>query len=728
MAIDRPTFHEAWYRVAELRPRLLSGVRVYRQYFRGQLWYVLENPTNGQYSRVSEEAYRFIGLLDGRRTVAETWGICNEQLGDGAPTQGEVIRLLGQLHGMNILYVELPVDSEALFERYRKRVRREVQGYLTNLLFVRIPLLDPNRFLDRWVSVFGWIFSVVGLTLWVALLGTGLYFVVGNIGVLLDRSADVLDPDNAVFLYLSFVLIKVFHEFNHAFACKKFGRLNGNGGEVHKMGVMFLVFFPLPYVDASTAWAFQNKWHRAIVGMAGVMAELAAAAIAAIVWANTSTGTPHIIAYNVIFVASVSTLLFNGNPLLRFDAYYVLTDIIEIPNLGQRSRQYIYYLVKRYAWGLKRSWNPAYTSGERIWFVFYGIAAITYRIFISIRILLFLNNRLPETLFILVPLLAFSAIVAWVLVPIGKFLRYLATDAELTRHRFRAVASTVGIVLGLSCLLGIVRWPDYCRVEGVVEPSQLSKVHAEADGFISAFLPSQTQVAPEGPPLIEAHNFQLEAESRSLDAQRRALEIRRRQALVTEVAAAQILDEQLSALAEKISRVKEQLSSLHLATSASGMWVSAEIEDSKGRYVRRGEELGSVADFNDLLIRATAGQNLAAIVIEQASREVEIRAAGRPDPTIEGTIEKIFPAGQEELPSEALGYVGGGSMPVDVRDPRGTKTAEKFFEIRIRPRLGDATDWFTGQRVVVRIRLRSKPLAAQLWHYGRQLFQRRFHI
>jgi len=694
MAIDRPTFHEAWYRVAELRPRLLSGVRVYRQYFRGQLWYVLENPTNGQYSRVSEEAYRFIGLLDGRRTVAET------------------IRLLGQLHGMNILYVELPVDSEALFERYRKRVRREVQGYLTNLLFVRIPLLDPNRFLDRWVSVFGWIFSVVGLALWVALLGTGLYFVVGNIGVLLDRSADVLDPDNAVFLYLSFVLIKVFHEFNHAFACKKFGRLNGNGGEVHKMGVMFLVFFPLPYVDASTAWAFQNKWHRAIVGMAGVMAELAAAAIAAIVWANTSTGTPHIIAYNVIFVASVSTLLFNGNPLLRFDAYYVLTDIIEIPNLGQRSRQYLYYLVKRYVWGLKRSWNPAYTSGERIWFVFYGIASVSYRIFISIRILLFLNNRLPETLFILVPLLAFSAIVAWVLVPLGKFLRYLATDAELTRHRFRAVASTVGIVLGLSCLLGIVRWPDYCRVEGVVEPSQLSKVHAEADGFISAFLPSQTQVAPEGPPLIEAHNFQLEAESRSLDAQRRALEIRRRQALVTEVAAAQILaaqilDEQLTALAEKIRRVKEQLSSLHLAAPASGMWVSTEIEDSKGRYVRRGEEL---------------------VVIEQASREVEIRAAGRPDPTIEGTIEKIFPAGQEELPSEALGYVGGGSMPVDVRDPRGMKTAEKFFEIRIRPRLGDATEWFTGQRVVVRIRLRSKPLAAQLWHYGRQLFQRRFHI
>jgi len=118
------------------------------------------------------------------------------------------------------------------------------------------------------------------------------------------------------------------------------------------MGVMFLVFFPLPYVDASTAWAFRSKWHRAITGMAGVMAELAVASVAAIIWAQTSTGTLHIIAYNVIFVASVSTVLFNGNPLLRFDAYYVLSDLIEIPNLAQRSKNYLYYLVKRYNWGV----------------------------------------------------------------------------------------------------------------------------------------------------------------------------------------------------------------------------------------------------------------------------------------------------------------------------------------------------------------------------------------
>ena len=728
MAIDRPTFHEAWYRVAGLRPRLLSGVQVHRQHFRDQSWYVLENPTSDQYSRISEEAYRFIGLLNGRRIVSDVWRICNEQLGDRAPTQGEVIQLLGQLHAANLLYVELAPDSEALFNRYHQRVTREVQNYLMNLLFLRIPLLDPNRFLDRWVGIFGRVFSWVGLVLWLVLVGTGLYFVIGNATDLISQSSDVLDPGNLIFLYLSFIAIKIMHEFSHAFACKRFGRLSGTGGEVHKMGVMFLVLFPLPYVDASSAWAFRNKWHRAIVGMAGCLAELAAASLAAIVWAHTSTGTAHIIAYNVIFVASISTVLFNGNPLLRFDAYYVLTDLIEIPNLAQRCRQYSSYLVRRYAWGLQRIWNPAYTTGERLWFISYGTLSSIYRVYISIRILLFLNGRLPETLFLIVPILALSGIVGWLIVPVGRFLRYLATSEELARNRPRAIVSTAVVTVILVVGLGVVRLPDHRRVEGIVEPQTLSIIHAESDGFITGFLPSQTKVAPEAAALVDAVNPALEAEKRSLTAERRVLEVRRRRAALQETAAGQILDEQLAALDEKIARIQQELSQLHPAAPSSGTWVSPEIEFAKGRFVRRGENLGIVADLNDLMIRATAGQNVAALLIEQADKEVEIRGNNRPQPTLTGTIEKIFPAGQEQLPSQALGYAVGGSMPVDVRDPGGTKTAEKFFEIRIRPQAAQSGEWLTGQRVVVRFRLPPTPLAVQVYHYGRQLFQRRFHI
>jgi putative peptide zinc metalloprotease protein len=728
MAIERPTFHEAWYRVANLRPRLLSGVQIYRQHFRGQMWYVLENSSNNKFSRIGSQAYQFIGMLDGKRTVAEAWRICNERLGDNGPTQGEVIQLLGRLYCSNLLYAELAPDTAGLFNRYRTRLRRQIQGFLTNMLFVRIPLIDPDHFLDRWVNIFGRVFSSIGFLLWLIVIITGLYFVIGNLKELVYQSSDVLAPSNLILLYLSMVIIKVCHEFGHAFACKKFGKVSGTGGQVHVMGVMFLVFVPLPYLDASSAWAFRKKWHRVFVGMSGVMVELFIASIAAIVWANTSTGTLHIIAYNMIFIASISTLIFNGNPLLRFDAYYVLSDLLEIPNLSQRSRNYLYYLIKKYAWKIRNTFNPAHTSGEKAWFVFYGIASTAYRIFICIRILLFLNNRLPEELFILVPFFAFSAIIAWVLVPIGKFIHYLATNSELARTRARAVTVTVGFLISVIICTGVFRMPDYCRVEGIVEPVDMAIVHIQSDGFITDFLLSEQTVSLQGEPLIKSTNYKLQTEKKTLQAELIALEAKKRIATTREVAAAQILTEQIEAMKEKMARVDFELSSLHLRPSRPGKWVSPDIDKIKGMYLQRGKQIGFIADLDDVFIRATAGQNLAALLIDQARDQLEIRVKDRPDVLLTGRIEKIFPAGQEVLPSEAMGYGVGGTMPTQRQDPYGRKTVEQFYEIRIRPNRDASVRLLTGQRVVARVQLRSKPLAAQWWLSVRQLFLRRFHI
>ena len=173
MPVDRPTFSESWYRVAQLSPRLRSSVQIHRQYFRGQMWHVIQDPANNQFFRLNEAAYRFVALLDGRRNVAQTWQICNEQLGDNAPTQGEAIQLLGQLYSSNLLQAELAPDAEGLFNRYKKRVGREVRGYLMNLLFIRIPILDPDRFLNAWVGIIGRIFTWYGFVIWLALIVRG---------------------------------------------------------------------------------------------------------------------------------------------------------------------------------------------------------------------------------------------------------------------------------------------------------------------------------------------------------------------------------------------------------------------------------------------------------------------------------------------------------------------------------------------------------------------------
>jgi len=728
MAIQRPTFHEAWYRVANLRPRLLPYVRVSKQHYRGQLWYVIDNSTSGQYCRVGKEACWLIGWLDGRRSVSEAWRMCNQQFGDSALTQGEVIQLLGQLHSLNLLHTDLPPNAEALFNRYRKRTRRRLQNRLTNILFIYLPLVDPDRFLDNWVSLFGHVFTWLGLAIWTILIAAGLSVALGNLQGLVHESNRILVGENLLWLYLSLAGVKIIHEFSHAFACKRFGRLSQTGGEVHGMGVMFLVFFPLPYLDASSAWAFRSKWRRAMVGAAGVMAELAMAAVAAIVWANTSPGTLHAVAYNVMFVASVSTILFNGNPLLRFDAYYVLSDLIEIPNLAQRSTSYLYYLVKRYAWGVKELRSPAKGMGERIWFVAYGTASTVYRLFISIRILLFLNDRLPEPLFILVPMFAMAAIGGWVLLPLGRFVHYLLVGAELERHRLRAFASVLTLAGILVASIGVVKVPDYHRIEGVVEPVAYSVVRAGADGFIADFAASGTQVSPGDSPLLQERNVELELQRKIAVTDRNVLELRRRQALLGERARVQVLDNQLDALDKKLAKIDTDIASLRIVPPISGTWVAPDIDRLTGAFVRRGQPIGTLLTLDESIIRATAGQGLVATLIEQSDKEVQMRVRGNPHLQMTGQIEKIFPAGQEILPSEALGYLAGGTISTTSLDPNQLKTAERFFEIRIRPERDETVRLFSGQRIIARIRMHPKPLAHKWWLAARQLFQRRFRI
>jgi putative peptide zinc metalloprotease protein len=381
---------------------------------------------------------------------------------------------------------------------------------------------------------------------------------------------------------------------------------------------------------------------------------------------------------------------------------------------------------------LKSASNPAHSIGERIWFVFFGAASTIYRVFICIRILLFLNKRLPEQLFILVPFFAGSAIIAWALVPLGKFIRYLATSGELTRTRGRAVASTLTALAVIVASIGVLKVPEYFRIEGIVEPVNMAVVYTESDGFVTDFLRSDQMVAPGGKSLVTAANPELEAEKKSSLAELRGLEAKRRIAETQEIAAVQIIDEQIDALKEKIDRVEFQLDSLNVKTTLAGTWISPDIDKTKGGYISRGKEIGLVADMNNVLIRAFARQELGGMLFEQAKNyakiNVEIKAKGRPDVSLTGEIEQVLPAGQQKLPYRAMGYAVGGSIPTLADDPQGLKTAEEFFEVRIRPNLADPNQLRSGQRIVARIQMPDKPLAFQWWRSLRQLFQRRFYI
>ena len=507
-------FSPSWYRVAALKPRIRAHTLIHRHAYRGKVWFVLQDEAAGRSHRFSPAAHHFIGLMDGERTVQEIWEATSAQLGDEAPTQEEVIRLLGQLHAADALLCDVPPDSMEVFRRHQRHERMEWKRRLWTPLALRFPLWDPDRFLRRTLPVAEPLFGWFGVLLWLAVVGTGAVLAATH---WTDLTKDVVDrilaPQNLLLLWLVYPVVKALHELGHAYATRHWG------GEVHEIGIMLLVLTPVPYVDATSAWGFREKHKRMAVGAAGIAVELFLGALALFVWLSVESGGVRAVAYNVMLISGVSTLLFNGNPLLRFDGYYVLADALEIPNLGTRANKYLGYLVQRYLFRVEDPDCPAETIGERVWMVIYGIASFIYRVFIMFVIITFIATKF----FFVGVLLAIWAIATQIVMPVGKVLYFLATSPVIRRQRGRAVAASaalVAVVLGLVFALPI---PNWTRAQGVVWVPEEAQVRAGTEGFVARLLaPVDTKVV-RGQPLIEAHDPFLRTRVAVLQAQMQEL-------------------------------------------------------------------------------------------------------------------------------------------------------------------------------------------------------------
>ncbi len=423
----------SWYRIADYRPRLRRHARVYRQQYRGRLSYVLQDRSSGRYHVCSPPAYYMMSLMDGSRSVRELWDTACGAFPDETLQQGDVLRLLSLLYSSDVLHGDVPADVAELTERGARQQQRKTMMRFLNPLAVRFPLLDPDSFLSATTPWLRFLFTPWAAMVYLAVVGyalvqAGVHWdaITGNIT---DR---VLAADNLLVMLLVYPLIKIVHELGHGWAVKHWG------GEVHEIGVMFLVFIPVPYVDASAASAYPVKWQRALVAGAGILVEMLFASLALFVWLAVEDGFLKTCAYNAMLIGGVSTLLFNGNPLLRFDGYYVLQDVLEIPNLGTRATRHIAYLAKRYLLRVPQAESPANSRWESRWMTFYGIASFIYRIFIMTAIVLFVASQY----FVIGVLLAIWAVILMLGLPIYRQLNFLLRSPNLRGRRSQAVAGS----------------------------------------------------------------------------------------------------------------------------------------------------------------------------------------------------------------------------------------------------------------------------------------------
>src|SRR4051812_4404552 len=524
----RPTFSESWYRVVNLRARLRPSAQISRQYYRGERWYVVRDPAGNQYHRLSDAAYRFVGLLDGSRTVGEAWELVGGQLDDEAPTQPEVIQILSQLHAANLLESDITADSNVLLRRHKMQMKRKMQGRLMNVLFPRIPLWDPDRVLKAWLPFVRQLMSPLGAIVWLIVVIAACVMIAPKWSLFSESYMKALsigtNPEKAFYLWIMFWLLKFCHEMGHAFSCRRFG------GECHEMGIMFLVFIPTPYVDASSAWAFPSRWQRMFVGAGGMVVELFLAAIAAFIWINTQHGVPVMglpvneLACDAIMIAGFTTVVFNANPLLRYDGYYMLSDWLEIPNLQQKSKDYLLGLIKRHVFRIK-SQQPLPPVSQRLWLFFYGIASSMYRVLVGITIILLVAYRVP----ILGVLMAIGGVVTWLVVPVFKTFKYLALEPELHRKRGRAVAFTLAVAAVAFVLVGLIKFPVHVDAQGVVEPVDKDVLNAKWDGFVRDIRVKDGQWVKRGDVLVVMHDPEIDTLIKRLEATLAAVKLKEQQ-------------------------------------------------------------------------------------------------------------------------------------------------------------------------------------------------------
>lgn len=715
--MSEPIFSGAWYRVADLRPRLRSHARIHRHKYRGNTWFVLQDFSTGRFLRFTPAAYRVIGLMDGQRSVDEIWRLACERLGDDAPTQNGLIRLITQLHQADALQSNVPPDTAELLERHERQQRGNWIKRLLSPFAVQIPLFDPERFLSRTVHLVRPLVGWLGVSIWLACVLPAMVLVVTHFAELSEGVIDrILAPQNLVLLWLLFPVIKAFHEFGHAYAAKALG------AEIHDMGIILLVFTPIPYVEASSASAFSKSAHRVAVSSGGMIVEVFLAAIATYVWVSVEPGVVRTLAFNAMVIGGVTTLAFNANPLLRFDGYYVLSDLLEIPNLRARSNAYIGYLVERYVMRRPEAEAPDASRGERGWLASYAIASFLYRIVITIAIaMLVLDWSLPLG----VLLLGISAI-SWIGMPAVRGIRFLARSPRLQEFRGRAIGITAGGVLAVLLGLTVLPVPLRTLAEGVIWIPDEAHVRAAGDGYVGRVVAEPGSEVESGDVLIETHDPELHARIRELEARVRELDALYAERRPDDVAASQIIEEERRYAQGSLQRARERADEATIRSLTSGTFVAPLARDLPGRFVRKGEVLAQVVDLKRILVRAVVAQDDISLMRDRL-RGVDVRLAEDVGEVLAASVRRVVPAASERLPSSALGSEGGGEIAIDPRERDGVSALEPLFEVELELP-ADSGVVNVGGRVYIRFDMGSEPPMSQWYRRLRQLFLARFDV
>ncbi|MGK0500651.1 MAG: putative peptide zinc metalloprotease protein [Oceanicoccus sp.] len=708
-------FSQSWYRVTDIKPQLRANAQWVRHQYRGEIWYVLRDQTGGKLHRFSESAKVLIEQMDGSKSLKDIWHDSCASLGDDMPSQDETIQLLSQLYRSNVLQADVMPDLDEMFRRQQQHSRQKWLQYLKSPLALRLPIWNPENFLNRSQWVAQLLFNPVTAVLWLLVVVTALFQMGVNWQELSNNFSDqAFSAGNWLIIFLIYPFIKLVHELGHGYAVKRWG------GEVSELGLMFLVFIPVPYIDASSSGLMRNKYQRMVVAAAGILIEGALAAIALLLWVNSEPGLFRAVLFNIMLIGGVSTLLFNGNPLLRFDAYYVLSDFIELPNLGKRANQYVGYLLKRYV--LKQEeLSPSNSRSESYWLFVYSIASFLYRISIFVAIALYVASEF----FFIGVLLAMWSMYQTLLAPLIRVLNQVYSESLAKNFRPRLLLS-IGFAIAASyVLLFVVPMPNYTVAHGVVWAPQEMQINSGENCFVDSLLKKQSQTVTAGEGLVSCRSLQLRSEMAVAKAKVVELESQFRASAVDDRIEAAIIRDELQRLLVEMDVLQQRLAALTIKSPGDGVLRWDQPQQLIGRFVARGSYLGYVDSAGEKIVRVAVPQDAISKVRADIS-QVEVRASSDFSTIIIANILREVPMASTSVIDSALTTEGGGDVVLDPSAKDQVKALDNWFQFDIRVN----ADWHAkvGETAYVRFSHSPEPLGLAIWRSIRRTFLKQLAV
>lgn len=723
--------------------KLRADLKCTPQAYQGRTYWVLKDPVSLRYFRFHEEEYALVQMLDGTVSLADLRRRFEAQFAPQRLRLADIERFVGRLHASGLLLSQSPGQGEVLLARAKNERRTKLRAALTNPLVIRFPGVDPERLLTWLYRRFWWLFHPLVVTACFLLIATAAALVTLEFRVFLARMPamnEFFGPRNVLWLAGALLVCKVLHELGHGLTCKHFR------GECHSIGFLLIVFTPAMYCDVSDSWLLPSKWRRMAIGAGGMYVELVVAALATFGWWYSQPGLFNNICLSLMFIGSVSTLVVNANPLMRFDGYYILSDFLEIPNLAARGSQALQRTLVRWCLGIElpqSTYDPHYRGAA---FALYAVASNLYRWLVICSILLIAYRILqPYGLRVVGIALAALGTVMLVIVPAWRTVQMLRVPGRAQQARRGRVLTSLLVSIAALVLVLAVPLPYRVRCATQIEPRDAAAVYVPIAGRLEALHVAAGDEVVAGQPLATLRNTDVELELAALEGRRARVQAEldglRQGRFVDELAARQIdaVVEMLAQVESQLERRRDDFRRLTIVAPADGTVIpparrpAASSDDTQlstwsGSPLET-ENLGAWLDEATLLCQLGDPNRLEALlVVDQADvdlvrpgQRAMIKVESLPHEVLDGTLSEVART-QLEVAPHALTIRGGGTL--------ATRTDREGLERPLRPSYLARAEFESGDprlrpamRGVAKIEADRQTLAARLWRGLSSLFR-----